>query len=381
MAAWRRPGVLDGFREKLISGMERNGIAPEFAQQVWEQIRGFGEYGFPESHAASFALLAYVSAWLKRRYPAAFYAALLNSQPMGFYAPAQIVRDARAHGVEVRPVDVLASEFDCTLEGAPGVPAEPAAHPSCAPDGAPPARWGEGGPALRLGLRLVRGIAERRAARLVEARRRAPFRSLADLAHRSGLPSDALVRLAAADALRGLGLERRRALWEVAAVAEAPPLFAGIDMGCGARPPALPAMTARERVVEDYDAVGLSLELHPVSLIRGELAAAGALEARRIPDLRPGSALRVGGLVVVRQRPSTANGIIFMTIEDETGIANIVVRPRVSERCRAVVCLAPLVIVEGKIEREGEVIHVVARSVRAVDGSGAEVRARSRDFQ
>jgi error-prone DNA polymerase len=373
MAAWRRPGVLERFREKLVAGMERNGIAPELAEQLWQQVRGFGEYGFPESHAASFALLAYVSAWLKRRYPAAFYAALLNSQPMGFYAPAQIVRDARAHGVEVRPVDALASEYDCTLEGRLG------AGP--APDAAPPERWGEDGPALRLGLRLLRGIGERRAAALVEARRHAPFRSLADLVFRSGVPADALARLAAADALRSFRSDRRRALWDVAALAEAPPLFAGLDLAAGEPEPALPEMTARERVVEDYDSVGLSLERHPVSLIRGDLEAAGAIEARRLEESRPGDALRVGGLVTIRQRPSTANGIIFMTIEDETGVANIVVRPRVAERCRTAVCLSPLVLVDGRLERDGDVIHILARSVRALDGRAADLRVASREFR
>jgi error-prone DNA polymerase len=379
MAAWRRPGVLERFHEKLVEGMKRNGVSADFAERIWDQIRGFGEYGFPESHAASFALLVYVSAWLKRRYPAAFYAALLNSQPMGFYAPAQIVRDAREHGVEVRPVDVAASEYDCTLEGGGGGPA---------PDGAAPAAWGAGGPALRLGLRLVRGIGERRAAAVVEARRRGgPFRSIADLVRRCRPQAaeqaslvETLCRLAAADAYRSLGLERRRALWEVAAVAETPPLFFGVDLGSGGDLH-LPAMSARERTIEDYEAVGLSLERHPVSFVRDELRALGAVEAAQVAKLPAGVEVLFGGLVTVRQRPATANGIVFITVEDETGFGNLIVRPRVLERCRAAACAAPLVLAEGRIERAGEVVHVLARTIRSMAEAVAGLRAEARSFR
>jgi error-prone DNA polymerase len=373
MAAWRRPGVLDRFRARLIDGMQQNGVAREFAERIWEQIRGFGEYGFPESHAASFALLVYVSAWLKRRYPAAFYAALLNSQPMGFYAPAQIVRDARMHGVSVRPVDVATSEYDCTLETAVGARLGPAE------DGTPPASWGAGGPALRLGLRLVRGIGERRAASLVAARRDAPFRSLADLARRSDLSSEALCRLAAADAYRSLGLERRRAFWEVAAFAEAPPLFRGIEPPPGEA--AIPPMTDYERMVEDYDALGLTLERHPVSFLREELQALGAVEAIRLAEIGDGAEVTFGGLVTIRQRPATAKGIVFVTIEDETGSGNVVVRPRIFDQSRSAVCTAPLVIVRGKVEREGEVTHVVARDIRPLVEAAAGIRAEARSFR
>ncbi len=376
MGAWRRPGAIEGMRRKLVDGMRANGYEGALAEALFEQLKGFGEYGFPESHAASFALLAYVSAWLKRRYPAAFAAALLNSQPMGFYAPAQLVRDAIAHGVEVRPVDVAASGWDCALEGPAGAP--PAA------DGLPPSLWGRGGPALRLGMRLVRGLSEARAGPIVAARRSGePFRSISQLARLTGLTAEPLARLAAANAFRSLGLDARQALWEVEAVrgpADDLPLFRDVDVPEPA--PALRPRAALERVVEDYASVGLSLERHPVAFIRDELRRSGALEAARLAGLRSGAALSVGGLVTVRQRPATAKGIIFMTIEDETGIANAVVRPSVYERFRDACFRSTFVLVEGKLEREGEVVHVLARRLRALSLRGAPtLPSASRDFR
>jgi error-prone DNA polymerase len=373
MGAWRRSGSIDKFGVKLIEGMRANGYNETFAEQLFNQIRGFGEYGFPESHAASFALLVYVSAWLKRYYPAAFAAALINSQPMGFYAPAQLVRDAREHGVRVLPVDVNHSDYDCALEGGRVAPAPGEA-------GEPSERWGERGPALRLGFRLIKGISQSGARGIADARRIRPFTSLGHLARRGGAPRAVLARLAAADAMRSLGLDRRRALWSVLALddAEELPLFAGLD--CDEPPAALPEMMLNEHVVSDYQTTGLSLKAHPMSLIRSALGEAEILTAKAANAQKQGRRVRVAGLVLVRQRPSTALGIIFMTIEDETGVVNLVVKPKVYERYRAAAQGATALVVQGKIEREGEVVHVMVESMASVTNRPAELRVASRDF-
>jgi error-prone DNA polymerase len=354
MAAWRRSTALDRFESRLIDGMLANGYERKFAEQLFAQIRGFGEYGFPESHAASFALLVYVSCWMKWYHPAAFAAAVINSQPMGFYAPAQLVRDAREHGVTIRGIDVNHSAYDCTLE----------------PD--------EHGPALRLGLRLVKGLSESVADAIVAGRRDGVYRNVTDVMRRSEVSPAALARLAAADAFGSLGLNRRDALWSVLGLEEELPLFAGQpvkDMAV-----ALPELTLSEHVVEDYAHIGLSLKAHPMGLIRETLAHAKTLTAAAIRDMPQGRRVNVAGLVLVRQRPSTALGIVFMTIEDETGTANLVIRPKIYERFRVAARSAIAVVATGRIERQGEVVHVQIERLSTVQDWVAALQVRSRDF-
>jgi error-prone DNA polymerase len=317
MATFRRFGDIHSFREKFIDGMLARGYGRDFAQRCFRQIEGFADYGFPESHAASFALLVYVSSWLKCHYPAAFATALLNSQPMGFYAPAQIVRDAREHGVEVRPVDVNASHWDCTLEAG---------------------ETGENGAAaaLRLGFRQVKGLASADA-EAVAAARGGGYRDMGAVRRRAGVGRAALETLARADAFGSLGLDRRRALWAVRGMEEtALPLFAAAD-GCeAANEPrvALPATALGEQVADDYRALRLSLKAHPLALLRDELGGRGFMACGGLEHLAPGRPVKVAGLVITRQRPGTAKGVVFITIEDETGIANLIVWPDVFERFR-----------------------------------------------
>jgi error-prone DNA polymerase len=340
MATFRKVGTIHTFRNKFIAGMLARGYAQDFAERCFSQIEGFGEYGFPESHAASFALLVYVSSWMKRHHPAVFAAALLNSQPMGFYAPAQIVRDARDHGVELYPVDVNRSDWDCTLEPA-----------SCA-----------GGLALRLGLRQVAGLGQEAAERLLAARDNG-YPDLVALWRRAGLTPALLGKLAEADAFGSLGLSRRAALWAVRGLGAAPlPLFAAMGEEEQANEPkvALPEPSLGQAVSDDYAALSLSLKAHPLSILRPELARAGARPAAALFELAHGARATVAGIVIVRQRPGTASGVIFMTLEDETGIANIVVWPRMFERYRRTVLTARLVLVAGTLQRDGEVLHLVA---------------------
>jgi error-prone DNA polymerase len=412
MATFKRVDRIRFFRDRLIEGMVGNAYERDFAERCFKQIEGFGTYGFPESHAASFALLVYVSAWLKWRHPDVFAAALLNSQPMGFYAPAQIVRDAAAHGVEIRPVDVNHSDWDCTLEEgddnatppkpvipafSPVIPAKAGIHvPPSAPtvcergaggttwipafagmtrEGAGMTREGagmtrEGGTAekgavprkaLRLGLRLVKGLGEKEALRLVE-QRGAFYRTPQDLARRGGLDRAALENLARADAFRSMGLDRRAALWAVKALGEAPlPLFAALDGPLAAEPAVtLPQMPPGEHVAEDYGSTGLSLKRHPVAFLRDGLKVRGILPCAALAKIRDGRRVEVAGLVLVRQRPGTASGVIFMTLEDETSIANIVVWPALFERFRPVVMAGGLIAARGVVQKEGIVIHVIA---------------------
>jgi error-prone DNA polymerase len=337
MATFRARGNLEAFEAEFMGGMVKNGHDAAFAQRCFAQIQGFGTYGFPESHAASFALLVYVSAWLKCHHPAVFAAALINSQPMGFYAPAQILRDAREHGVRVRPVDVNASAYDCTLEPDPG---------------------SRGGLALRLGLRLVSGLPEHAAQAVAAA---APFRDVADLIRRAGLDRGAMERLAEADALASLGLDRRGALWAARGVAAPAPLLAD-----ACEPPArLPRATEGEEVVLDHAATGLSLRAHPLALLRPRLSALGLADSRALADARRGRWLRLPGLVLVRQRPGSAKGVVFFTIEDEFGVANLVLYPDIAERFRAAVVGARLVVAEGRAERVEEaevpILHLIVR--------------------
>ena len=345
MAAFRRTGRIEAFRDKFIAGMIANKYTRDFAERCFRQIEGFGEYGFPESHAASFALLVYVSAWLKCHYPAIFAAALLNSQPMGFYAPAQIVRDAREHGVEVRPADINASTWDSTLEQIAG---------------------GEGY-ALRLGFRQVKGFSEDEAVPIA-ARRAVPYASVGEFYDRSGIGRAALERLAEADAFRSLGLDRRRALWAVKGLQpggsqhDLPPLFASLPRAARqGREPAvrLPEMRLGEQVVNDYAFAGLSLKCHPLALLRAGLAEDGLTRAADLAKIAAGERIAVAGLVLVRQRPGIGN-VIFVTLEDESGIANLVVWPDIFERYRAQLMGAHLLACTGRLQREGIVIHVVA---------------------
>jgi error-prone DNA polymerase len=422
MATFRRSGTIQTLQEKMIEGMVANGYPREFAERCFHQIEGFGEYGFPESHAASFALLVYASCWMKCRYPDVFAAAMLNAQPLGFYAPAQLVRDAREHGVEVREVDVNLSDWDCSLEplsplgrgaGGEGTPPLPIGRSEERPslDGL----WGEGsgvkgleGPhpapkgvcqnarlstgygaifsqgekgtihprhaemaphihttyAVRLGLRQIVGVKEKDMIQLVKQRGQG-YDSVRDLWLRSDLSSTVLERLADADAFRSLGLDRRQALWAVRGLDRVGdqddlPLFMsrpGRDTEPDAR---LPPMPLGAHVVEDYRRLSLSLKAHPASFMRARLSARGILRSDALRSVKSGARVTVAGLVLVRQRPGTAGGVIFMTLEDETGVANIIVWPKVFERLRAIVLGARFVAVTGKLQSEQGVIHIVA---------------------
>ncbi|MEA3274418.1 MAG: error-prone DNA polymerase [Pseudomonadota bacterium] len=356
MAAWRRRGGLTQFRDRLIGGMVARGYSREFAQQIYRQILGFGEYGFPESHAASFALLVYVSAWLKHQEPAAFFAAVLNSQPMGFYAPAQLVREAQRQGVEVRSVDVLASEWDCTLE---------------------PTRSGE--PALRLGLRMAKGLSRQGAERLVEVRTEETWRSVADLARRAALDRSDLQALAAADALAGLAGNRHLAAWQVAGILPARPL-----VPAPVAPEALPLLPVPgegEAIAADYASLGLTLRRHPLALLRGQLRRRRLLCAAEVGAAAPGSVVSTAGIVVNRQRPSSANNVTFVTLEDETGYVNLVVWKRVADRQRKALLGAGLLGVVGEIQRESGVTHLVVRQLRDYSALLGGLVTRSRDFR
>jgi error-prone DNA polymerase len=340
MAAWRRKGGLVKFEQRLVDGMAERGYAEAFARQIYQQILGFGEYGFPESHSASFALLVYVSAWLKHYELAAFCAALLNSQPMGFYAPAQLVGDARRHGVDVRPVDVMISEWDCTLEDAPHPSPLPRAGEgdfirgasrdgSLAPEGGE--GWGEG-PALRLGLRMITGLTAAGGERIVQARRAMPFESVADLADRARLDRRDLTALADADALATLTGHRHDAVWEVAGVERLPAILAGATFDEIA--PDLPAPTEGQDVVADYRRVGLTLRRHPLALLRRQLRERRIVTADTIARTPHGRFVRTAGIVIGRQRPDTKSGVVFVTLEDETGAINVIVWRDVGDRQR-----------------------------------------------
>jgi error-prone DNA polymerase len=358
MGAWRRPGLIEQFRAKLRDGMIRHGLPIEFADRLYEQIRGFGEYGFPEAHAASFALLAYVSAWLKCYYPAAFTAAILNSQPMGFYAPAQLVRDAQEHGVPVRPVDVNASDWDCTLEPDPQ----------------------ETGPALRLGFRLIKGLPQT-AGQAIVASRGHPFQTVSEFARRTRLGRVVLQRLASADAFGSLGLNRREAFWHVLSAGDEEfPLFVGNQPEEETTPELVP-MPLEQHVVADYNTVGLSLKAHPISLVRAELDLLKILPAAKLDQQRDKSVVRVAGLVTVRQKPATASGTIFVTIEDETGIVNLVVWRHISQRYRRIVRTASALVAQGRLERADGVTHLIVTHLEDLSDWLAALSSKSRDFR
>jgi error-prone DNA polymerase len=357
MATFKRVGTIGTFHDKFINGMIGRGYDQEFATDCWNQIQGFGSYGFPESHAASFANLVYSSAWMKCHYPDVFAAALLNSQPMGFYASAQLVRDAQEHGVEVRPVDVNVSDWDCTLEV--GASTRERVHPRHDSMRGDIATTHE----LRLGLRQISGFAEDWG-RKIESLRGAGFDSVRDLWLRTGLPPKALEKLAHADAFNSLGLNRRDALWAVKALRRTGdkddlPLFARATMPELEPDAHLPSMPPGQQVVEDYRHLSLSLKAHPVSFLRGDLNARGILRHDLLPTMRSGLRVTIAGLVLVRQRPGTGNAI-FMTLEDETGIANAILWPRVFEQYRPVIMGGRLVSVTGVLQNEKSVIHIVA---------------------
>jgi error-prone DNA polymerase len=337
--------------------MVANGYEQEFAEQCFDQIKGFSEYGFPESHAASFAILVYVSAWLKRHHPSAFAAALINSQPMGFYKPAQIVRDAQEHGVEVRPIDVNRSVWDCSVE-----------------DGA-----------LRLGMRLAKELAQADAERISNAVGiHGPFSTIESLWRASDASVKSLRCLARADAFGSMGLDRQRALWQIKPLRDEPmPLFEQTDPSSEAGLDRLPAICAVDRVLHDYSSAGLSLKAHPLSFLRAQLDERGVTPAGdlRLEHLCPAKRrVSVAGLVLCRQRPSTASGVTFITLEDETGIANLIIWRDTFERYRRVGRLSTILLVRGTVERGGEVVHVHASHLESLDADLPAVAAVSRDF-
>ncbi|HEY1695891.1 MAG TPA: error-prone DNA polymerase [Polyangiaceae bacterium] len=364
MAAWRRSGRLARHKEKLLAGFEEKGIERAFGERLYKSIEGFGEYGFPESHAASFALLVYASSWLKVHHPAAFAAALVNSQPMGFYSPGSIVKDAERHGVEVLPARVDASDWDCTLEGAmPDV-------------------------ALRLGLRLVRGLGEDAGKRIETARRARSFASVEDMVARAALDKRELEALAHAGALVGFGLARREAMWKVRAPREGPlvagaagaesksgSLFAGVELGDAM--PALPAMSRAEQLVLDYETTGVSVGDHAMKVVRPRLPR-GFKSSRDLETTPHGARVSTAGLVICRQRPGTASGVVFVTMEDEHGFVNLILWAQNFERWRHVATTSSMLVAHGKVEREGDVVYVIPDRLEKL--ALLEAPAMSRDF-
>ncbi len=364
MATFKFTGGVSHFKDKLIEGMIARGYTRDFAARTFSQIEGFGSYGFPESHAASFALIAYASSWMKCHHPDVFCAALLNAQPMGFYAPAQIVRDARQHGVTVRPVCINRSRWDCTLEADPESDAL----------------------AVRLGLRMAKGLANADGAEIVAARGEQDYASVEDVWRRARVAQAALERLADADAFRGLGLDRRGALWAIRGLRDqALPLFAAADRD-RAQPElveptvALPPMARGREVVEDYASTGLTLRQHPVAFLRGELQAQGMIACAELAGTRDGRRVTVPGIVLVRQKPGSAKGVLFVTIEDETGVANLIIWPSVFERQRRLILSAGMIACHGRVQREGDVIHVITEKLTDLSALLRSVGQRNEIF-
>src|SRR5262252_3561377 len=359
MGAWKRTGGLDPFRERLLEGMHARGYSQDFAQRIYQQMLGFGEYGFPESHSLSFALLVYDSAWLKCHEPAAFACALLNSQPMGFYAPAQLVRDARAHGVEVRAVDACVSAWDATLE-----------------------RRADGEPVLRLGLRLVKSLSQTGAERLIAARTVQPFASVEDLAVRAALDRGDLEALAAAGALAALSGNRHLAFWEVAGTERPLPLAPAATYPASVTEgrPLLSAPTEGQAIAADYASLGLTLGRHPLALLRNRLSAAALIPAAELIAAGNGARVRTAGIVIMRQRPATASGVTFITLEDESGQVNVIVWERVGQEQRRAMIESRLLEVHGELQHQEGVTHLIAH--RLIDRSRllGELTTRSRDF-
>ncbi|MBD9507946.1 error-prone DNA polymerase [Ensifer sp. ENS07] len=367
MATFKFTGGVSKFKDKLVHGMVANGYAPDFAERTFAQLEGFGSYGFPESHAASFALIAYASSWVKCHHPDVFCTALINSQPMGFYSVAQIVTDARNHGVEVRPVCINASRWDCTMEKIGNTD-----------------RF-----AVRLGMRIVKGLPQNEAARIVLARADQPFESADDMWRRSGVPTASLVKLAEADAfLPSLNLERRQALWDIKALRDEPLELWAAAAEREARTVSeiqepevtLKSMAEGREVVEDYSHTGLTLRAHPMSFLRQDLQAKRIVTCAEAMGERDGRWLWTAGLVLVRQRPGSAKGVMFLTLEDETGIVNAVVWPSLFERQRRILMTASMLGIHGKIQREGEVVHLVAQRLFDFSGDLASLGERDGAF-
>jgi error-prone DNA polymerase len=357
MAAWKRHGGLEPHKDRLAAGMKKNGYTAEFAAQIFEQIKGFGSYGFPESHAASFALLTYASCWLKCHEPAAFACALINSWPMGFYSPDQILQDARRHHLQIRPVDVRASDWDCSLE--PITDAQPA---------------------IRMGLRMIKGFREDDARRIESARSKGAFIDIADLGERARLDARAQEQLADAGALRGLAGDRHRARWEVAGVQKQLGLFAGLpSQEEGAV--SLPKPTVGEDLLADYNSVGTTLGPHPLALLRGELKARRCRSSKELQEVEHGRPVSVAGLVTGRQRPGTASGVTFVTLEDEFGNVNVIVWRDLADRQRQVLVGSQLLKVDGRWEKEGEVRHLIAGRLSDLSPLLDGISVRSRDFR
>jgi error-prone DNA polymerase len=356
MAAWKRRGGLGPFEEKLITGMRKRGYSEDFARQIFRQIEGFGEYGFPESHSASFALLVYVSCWLKHHAPAAFTCALLNSQPMGFYSASQLVQDVQRHGIEVRGVDINRSDWDCMLETRE-----------------------DGAAALRLGFRMVKGLSEESGRRIVERRERHTYESTQQLLERAGLDRRELGTLASSGALRVLEGHRHRARWAVAGVERPDGPFASMDRFEAS--PMLRKPTEGQDIVADYKSVGMTLERHPLHLVRHRLDRYHYARSQQLPDMLTGRNIAVAGLVITKQRPGTAGGVTFVTLEDETGHINLIVWKQVAEQYRAALLNARLMGVRGELQIEGKVIHVIARQLLDHTDMLGDLEVRSRDFR
>ncbi|HEX7116688.1 MAG TPA: error-prone DNA polymerase [Steroidobacter sp.] len=356
MAAWNRSGTLERFREKLIQGMCRRGYEPDFAERIYRQIEGFGEYGFPESHSASFALLTYLSSYLKCHWPAAFIAGLINSQPMGFYQPAQLLEEAKRQGVEIRPVDVLASEWDCTLE----------------PDA-------NGRHAIRLGMRLVRGMRKEEAERIQALRPIDSSATVQAIAREAALSRRTVRALAMCGAFRSLTRHRNAALWQALGVEKLPGLLAQVHAKEAAAD--LPPPSEWEEVLRDYRQLGLSTGRHPLALLRPQLRACGIARRKDLDALPNGKRVSVAGLVTHLQHPQTANGVIFASLEDETGINNIIIWPDVFARFREQILGTNLMVVTGKLQTEEGVTHVLAEGIRNCSHWASELPRRSRDFQ
>lgn len=356
MAAWKRRGGLTPYRERLLSGMAANGYPPEFAEQIYRQILGFGEYGFPESHAASFALLTYISCWLKCHEPAAFAAALINSQPMGFYAPAQITQDLRRHGTRVLPADVTVSDWDCTLERSAV----------------------EAAPALRLGLRLVRGLSADASTRIVEARSQRPFADIDDLTARARLSRRCMSSLAAAGALCALSTHRHGAHWQAIGAERLPGLIA--DLSARETAVTLPVPTESQEILADYRHLGLTTGRHPLALLRRHLLRRGFSSSTDLGRLPDGARVRVGGLVTHMQQPATASGVVFASLEDESGIVNIILWPATFAAHRRCALESSLLVVEGELQKRQGVTHVLAQRLHNGSHWLAGLTRDSRDF-
>ena len=357
MAAWKRHGGLEPHRQRLTERMLAKSYTVEFTARIFEQIKGFGSYGFPESHAASFALLTYASCWLKCHEPAAYACALVNSWPMGFYSPDQVLQDARRHGIEVRPVDVRHSDWDCSLE-------------PCSKEQ----------PAIRLGLRMIRGLSEVVGRRIETERQAAPLADIEDLSQRAGLDARAREQLADAGALHGLAGHRYRARWAVAGVEPQLPLFAGLTASSEA-PVALPLPSVGEDLLTDYATLGTTLGPHPLALLRGQLREQRCRSSRELANIEPGRPVSVAGLVIGRQRPQTASGVIFVTLEDEFGLVNVVVWHDLAERQRRVLVQSQMLRIDGHLEAADGVRHVIAGRLTDLTPLLTGLDIRSRDFR